>query len=158
VRTRDEAAAVHVRVLGDAGRELAGSGKILRLFGALAFIALLLAASGIFAVVSQSVSQRTPEFGVRLALGATPLRLLRTVLTRELKLIAAALATGTLGTVAMTRSSGFDDAAFIVAVSAQRPGSLMALIALCGVVAAGACGLATYRIVKLDPSVVLRKT
>lgn len=157
VRTRDEAAAVHMRVLGDAGRELAGSGKILRLFGALAFIALLLAASGIFAVVSQSVTQRTPEFGVRLALGATPWKVLRTVLHRELTLIATALATGIIGTIAMTRSSGFDDAAMIVAVNASHPEWGLALIGLCGAVAATACLLATYRIVKLDPSVVLRR-
>jgi predicted permease len=157
VQARDQAAAVHVRVLRGPGREIAQSGKMLRLFGALASIALLLAASGIFAVVSQSVTQRTPEFGVRLALGATPWKVLRTVLNRELKLIVAALATGTIGTIAMTRSSGFDDAAFIVAVNMSRPEWGIGLIGLCGAVAGLACLLATYRIVKLDPSVVLRR-
>ena len=72
------------------------------LFGVFAFIALMLAGSGIFAVVSQSVTERTSEFGVRLAVGATPWRVLRTVLARELKLIGVALATGTVGTIAMT--------------------------------------------------------
>jgi hypothetical protein len=158
VRPRDETAPVHVSVYADRAREMAGALPVLRLFGAFALIALLLAGSGIFAVVSQSVAQRTPEFGVRLALGATPWRVLRTVLSREMKLIAAALATGTIGTVAMTRSSGFDDAAMIVAVNMSRPEWGLGLIGLCGAVAAAACLLATWRIVTLDPSAVLRRT
>jgi ABC-type antimicrobial peptide transport system permease subunit len=158
VRPRDAVAPVHVRALGDMAQRIPAEGiTMMRLFGAFALIALLLAGSGIFAVVSQSVTQRTPEFGVRLALGATPWKVLRTVLNRELKLIAAALATGTIGTIAMVGSSGFDDAAFIVAVNMSRPEWGLALIGLCGAVAAIACGLATYRIVKLDPSVVLRR-
>jgi putative ABC transport system permease protein len=158
VRPRDTLAPVHVRVVADRVREFTSGAKLLRLFGGFALIALLLAGSGIFAVVSQSVAQRTAEFGVRLALGATPWRVLRTVLARELQLIGAALATGTVGTIAMTRSSGFDDAAFIIAVNRGRPEWGIAMIALCGAVAAGACLLATYRIVKLDPAVVLRRT
>jgi hypothetical protein len=79
------------------------------------------------------------------------------VLARELKLIGVALATGTVGTIAMTRSSGFDDAATIVAVNMNRPEWGLALIGLCGAVAFTACLLATYRIVRLDPSVVLRR-
>lgn len=130
---------------------------VTRLFGGFALLALLLAASGIFAVVSQSVAQRTSEFGVRLALGATPRRVLWTVLGRELKLIAAALATGTVVTMTLIRSSGFDDAAFILAVTTSRPQWTVTLVGLCGAVAAIACGLATFRIVKLDPSVVLRR-
>lgn len=157
VRPREAIAVPSVRVLADTTRDVGAGARILRLFGGFALIALLLAASGIFAVVSQSVTQRTPEFGVRLALGATPWRVLGTVLGRELKLIAAALATGTIGTIAMTRSSGFDDAAMIVAVNMSRPEWGIALIGLCGAVAGLACLLATYRIVKLDPSVVLRR-
>lgn len=158
VRPRAGVAPVNVRVPADRARIVPDEAvTMLRLFGAFALIALLLAGSGIFAVVSQSVTQRTAEFGVRLALGATPWRVLRTVLVRELKLIVVALATGTIGTIAMTRSSGFDDAAFIVAVNMNRPEWGLALIGLCGAVAAAACLLATYRIVKLDPSVVLRR-
>jgi len=152
-----EEGSTQVRYLGDSARVPAEGIGIVRLFAGFALIALLLAASGIFAIVSQSVAQRTAEFGVRLALGATPWRVLGTVLARESKLLVAALGTGTLGTVAMTRSSGFDDAAFIVAVSTSRPEWGVALIGLCGVVAGFACLLATYRIVKLDPSVVLRR-
>jgi len=156
IGTREELSS-QIRFLGDSAHVPAEGIGIVRLFGGFALIALLLAGSGIFAIVSQSVAQRTAEFGVRLALGATPWRVLGAVLARESKLLVAALATGALGTVAMTRSSGFDDAAFIVAVTRSRPEWAVALIGLCGAVAGFACLLATYRIVKLDPSVVLRR-
>ncbi len=157
VGPRDEGTP-QIRFLGDGVHVPAEGIGLVRLFGAFALVALLLAGSGIFAIVSQSVAQRTTEFGVRLALGATPWRVLRTVLAREAKLLVAALATGVAGTVAMTRSSGFDDAAFVVAVSTSRPGWGVALVGVCGAVAGLACLLATYRIVKLDPSVVLRRS
>jgi predicted permease len=156
-RTATAVAPARIRIYADTTRERSSGLTFLRLFGAFALVALLLAGSGIFAVVSQSVAQRTPEFGVRLALGATPWRVLRTVLGREMKLIAAALATGTIGTVAMTRSSGFDDAAMIVAVNMSRPEWGLGLVGLCGAVATAACLVATWRIVTLDPSEVLRR-
>ncbi len=117
-------------------------------------VALLLAASGIFGVVSESVAQRTTEFGVRMALGATTGRILRMVLTREVKLISAAMAVGAIGTVAVTRLL-FADLVIIAAVHPRWPVTLMLA---CGVVAAVASALATYRIVLLAPWDVLRRT
>lgn len=141
-------------VIGDhIGRAPGESIGMIRLFGGFAVIALLLAATGIFGVISQSVVQRTNEFGVRIALGATPGRVLRMVLTREGKLIAAALAVGSVGTIVATRALFAE----MVWISAMNPGWPVALIGLSGVVAAVGCGLATYRIVKLDPWAVLRK-
>lgn len=142
-------------VIGDhIGRAPAESIGMIRLFGGFAVIALLLAGTGIFGVISQSVVQRTNEFGVRLALGATRGRVLRMVLTREGKLIAAALGVGSIGTIAATHALFAE----LVWISAMNPGWPAALIALSGVVAAAGCGLATYRIVKLDPWVVLRRS
>jgi putative ABC transport system permease protein len=157
VRPGQTVTPVRVTVGADMALERAQGLTFVRLFGLFALIALLLAGSGIFAVVNQSVTQRTPEFGVRLALGATPRRVLHGVLAREMKLIASALATGTIGTVAMVRSSGFDDSAMIVAVNLSRPEWGLGLTALCGAVAGLACLFATWRIVRLDPSVVLRR-
>ena len=52
---------------------------------------------------------------------------------------------------------GFDDAVMILAVNASRPAWGLVRVALCGEVAVGACLLATWQIVTLDPSVVLRR-
>ncbi len=142
-------------VIGDQiGRVPGEAIGLIRLFGGFAVIALLLAGTGIFGVISQSVVQRTNEFGVRMALGATRGRVLRMVLTREGKLIAAALAVGSVGTVAATRALFAE----LVWISAMNPGWPVALIGLAGFVAAVGCGLATYRIVKFDPWTVLRRS
>jgi predicted permease len=126
---------------------------IVRLFGGFALVALLLAGSGIFGVISQSVAQRSTEFGVRMALGATRGRVLRMVLKREGKLIAAALFAGSVGTVALATTVFAE----LVWISAMRPAWPAILIGSCGAVAAVACAFATYRIVRLDPWVVLRR-
>ena len=116
-------------------------------------IALGLAASGIFAVLSQSVSQRTLEFGVRMAMGATPRDVLLMVIRREAKLIVAALVTGAAGTVLVTRAVFAE----LVTISGQDVRLWIAVLILCGGFAAAAAALATQRIVRLDPWAVLRR-
>ena len=125
-----------------------------RILGGFALIALLLAATGVFAVVSQSVAQRTREFAIRQAIGATPRGVLGLVLTRELKLIAAALASGAVFTLCMTRMMFAE----LAALSATAPSVWLALVGVCGGTATLAVALAAYRIVRLDPSVVLRRS
>jgi len=122
-------------------------------FGVFCLIALLLASSGIFGVISQSVAQRTREFGIRLSLGATPHRVLRMVLVREGKLIATALACGTAITFGIVRSAFAE----LIALAAMTPLLWAAVAAVCGIVAGSAVFLATRRIVYLDPMVVLRR-
>lgn len=125
-----------------------------RLVGGFALVALLLAGSGIFGVISQSVAQRTREFALRIALGATRGQVLRMVLTREGKLIAAALFAGSVGTAALAATL-FPE---LVWISAMYPAWPAMLIGSCGAVAAVACAFATYRIVRLDPWLGLRRT
>jgi predicted permease len=74
------------------------------LLGAFALMALIIASIGIYGVVSYGVSQRTPEFGVRIAMGATASDVLSLVLRRALFLIGSGLALGLLGSAALTRS------------------------------------------------------
>jgi putative ABC transport system permease protein len=121
-------------------------------FGGLALIALLLAASGIFGVLSQSVAQRTKEFGVRMAMGATGGQVLRLVLAREGKLIAAAIGAGAVATAAITRSA-FPE---LLVLAAPDPRVWSEVMILCGGLAIAAVASATWRIVKLDPWKVLR--
>ena len=126
---------------------------LVRMIGVFGLIALGLAASGIFAVLSQSVSQRTVEFGVRMAMGATPREVLLMVIRREAKLIVAAVVTGAAGTVLVTRAVFAE----LVTISGQDVQLWIAVLVLCGGVAAAAAALATRRIVRLDPWVVLRR-
>ena len=125
---------------------------LIRVVGLFALVALLLAGGGIFGVTAQSVAQRTREFGVRMALGASARRVLLMVLAREAKLIAAAMACAIVATVAATRTLFAE----LVTISALHPAWPAALTAACALVAAVACLLATYRIVRLEPSVILR--
>ena len=122
-------------------------------FGAFCLIALLLASSGIFGVISQSVAQRTREFGIRLSLGATPHRVLRMVLAREGKLVATAVACGTAITFGIVRSAFAE----LIALASMTPMVWAAVASVCGILAGSAVFLATHRIVYLDPMVVLRR-
>lgn len=126
---------------------------VVRLLGGFGIVALLLAGSGIFGVISQSVAQRTTEFGVRMALGASSGQVLRMVLAREVKLIVAAIATGVVGTVLVTRSAFVE----MLVMTGSDPRLWIVVAALCGGVATAAVTFATWRIVRLDPWKVLRQ-
>ncbi|HET7697136.1 MAG TPA: ABC transporter permease [Vicinamibacterales bacterium] len=145
-------------VLGDEAQDRArqsqGGFMITRLLASFAILTLILAASGVFAVVNQSVAQRTREFGIRLAVGATPARVLRMVLAREAKLIAAAIGTGLVFAMAGTRAL-FEE---LAALNAIVPALWIGALIVSAAVSAAACALATCRIVRLDPAAVLRRT
>jgi hypothetical protein len=143
-------------VLSDeiAGRTVDAGLVVARMLGAFALLTLLLAASGVFAVISQAVAQRTREFGIRMALGAAPVRVLGMVLARETKLIGAAVATGVVFTMAGTRALFVE----LLAINAIVPSTWIAALVLCAGVAALAVAVATYRIVRLEPSTVLRRS
>jgi putative ABC transport system permease protein len=125
---------------------------LVEILGAFGLVALVLAATGVFGVLTQSVSQRTGEFGVRMALGASAGAVWRMVVTREAKLIVTAIATGSTATVLVTQSVFAE-----LARMSATDGRLWLVIAtLCGGTAAAAVALATHRIVRLDPWTVLR--
>lgn len=123
------------------------------MLGGFAIVTLLLAASGVFAVISQSVGQRRREFGVRIALGGSPRAVMAMVLARETKLIAASVASGVVFAMALTRVLFVE----LAALGAARPSTWIAALTLSVAAAAIACALATWRIVRLEPAVVLRR-
>jgi predicted lysophospholipase L1 biosynthesis ABC-type transport system permease subunit len=144
-----------VIVSDDLGRpdELRTMMLVLKILFAFAALTLLLAASGVFSVISQSVAQRTREFGIRLALGATPRRVLGMVLVRETKLIGLGIAVGLVFTMALTRALFAE----LARLNAVVPGLWIAALGLASTVAALALTFATCRIIRLEPAAVLRR-
>lgn len=122
------------------------------LLGGFAGIALLLAALGIYAVLSFLVAQRTQELGLRLALGARPAQVLRTVMAQGLKLYLLGLVIGITAALGLARFL----AHLLFGVSAADPLSYAAVIALMATVAALACYLPARRAMRFDPMAALR--
>ena len=120
--------------------------------GIFALIALIVATVGLYGVVSQSVTLRRHEFGVRLAVGAEPVQILWLVLRQGLRLILTGLGIGMLGAFALTRSL----TAVVHDVSPADPWTFAAASLLLAVVALMACWQPARRATKVDPIVALK--
>jgi putative ABC transport system permease protein len=122
------------------------------LFASFGAFGLLMAVLGTYAVLAFSVSRRVPEFGVRLALGAPPTRLLGGVLGGGLRLVGIGLVLGTLGSLALSRLLE----EVLSEVSPRDPLTLAAVIVT--LLAAGvlACLAPALRATRVDPAVALR--
>jgi putative ABC transport system permease protein len=122
------------------------------LMGVFAGIALLLAGVGLYAVMAYSVSQRTHEIGVRLALGAHSRDILRLITGEGLKLTLAGLALGMIGAFALTRVM----APILYGVTATDPLTFVLIsLALAGA-SLLACWIPALRATKVDPMIALR--
>jgi predicted permease len=120
--------------------------------GGFGVLALLLAAIGIYGVVSYSVAQRTREIGVRMALGAKEKDVLGLVLGEGLFVIAIGLAVGLVLAAGATRVIG----GFLYGVGATDPLTFAAVPVLLGCVALVASYIPARRATKVDPLVALR--
>jgi putative ABC transport system permease protein len=122
------------------------------LMGALAALGLTLAIIGLYGVMSYSVTCDTREMGLRVALGATPKRILKMVTRRGLRLIGTGLVIGSIGAFVVTRSlSGV-----LYHVSASDPLTFALAMALLAAVALAACYMPARRATHVDPMVALR--
>ena len=123
------------------------------LLGAFALIGLLLASAGVYGLVAYSVNQRTREFGIRMALGATSQSILRSVLGQGTLLAVIGVAAGTVAAIFATRLLQ----AFLWEVSTLDPATFVIVAVLLIAVAAVASLVPALRAVRLNPVTALRQ-
>ncbi len=123
--------------------------SLLILLGA---VALALAAMGVYAVMAHAVSQRTQEFGVRMALGAQPGDVVRHVVGHGLALALLGLAAGLALSLAISRLL----AGFLYGISPFDPAVFTGVSALLALIALVACWLPARRAARVDPVIALR--
>jgi ABC-type antimicrobial peptide transport system permease subunit len=126
--------------------------KLLSLFGVLA---QLLAAVGLYGVMAYSVSQRTHEIGVRMALGATSRIVLKMVLQQGMLLTVIGVVIGLAGAYALT---GYLESltSMLFGVKPRDPMTFVFIAVLLGLIALVACLIPARRATKVDPLVALR--
>ncbi len=122
------------------------------LFEAFALVGLLLAATGIYGVLSGSVTERTREIGVRAALGASPAGILGLVLGQGMKLAGLGVVIGLIGALAASHAL----TTLLFGVSERDPVTYIGVTAALLAVAALACWIPARRAAQVDPAITLR--
>ena len=122
------------------------------LLGVFASVGLLLVAIGVYSVIAYTVSQQTHEIGIRMALGAAPVHVLRMVGLMGVRLVALGTVIGLLASVAASRVI----AAQLWGTSQNDPLTLGIVVAVIALVGLTACYVPARRATKVDPLIALR--
>ena len=125
---------------------------IIAMLAGFAIVALVLATSGLFGVVSYSVAQRTPEFGTRIALGAGAWDVIGIVVRQSLKLVAIGLIIGLTGGIAV----GFMMGSLLFGTSPADPATIAGVAVILTVVSLAATAWPAWRASRVDPVIALR--
>ena len=134
-------------------RSVADRRFAVELLGLFAAVALLLAAIGIYGVMAYSFSQRTHELGIRLALGAQRLDILRMAVGEGMRTVAIGLVCGLAGAAAMTRFLQ----SMLFGVEPDDPITFLTVSGILAGVALFACYIPAQRATRVDPLVALRE-
>ena len=118
-----------------------------------AAVALLIAAIGIYGVLAYSVNQRTREIGLRMALGATPRRVLQLIVGEGMKMVLIGVAIGLAGGLALGRAVS----SLVFGVPVRDPATFSLVAVLLATIALAACGIPAYRASRVNPMVALRE-
>jgi predicted permease len=154
VRALDETLPVFgVKTIQDfMARSLVGAQSIATFIGGFGVLAMLLAAIGIYGVMNYSVSTRTREIGIRMALGANRFEVLNMILKQGMLLAGIGLVLGLTGAYFLTRTM----ASLLFGVSARDQITVVAISLLLALVALAACYIPARRATRVDPMVALR--
>jgi putative ABC transport system permease protein len=145
----------NVRTMDDVVANSLGTRRVsMQLFAVFAGAALLLAAIGIYGVMAYSVTQRTQEIGIRMALGAQKSDVLALVIRQGMTLTVIGVVVGLAGAFALTRLL----ANLLFGVAATDPLTFVAIPLLLLFVALVACYLPARRAARLDPTIALART
>jgi ABC-type antimicrobial peptide transport system permease subunit len=123
------------------------------LVGMLGALALAIAVIGLAGALSFFISERTAEIGIRMSLGAAPLRVLLMVLGDGAMLLGIGLVLGLIGSLAATRLLE----GLLYGVAPRDPLTFAAVISVMGVVGLAACVVPAMRASRVDPLVAIRK-
>jgi putative ABC transport system permease protein len=133
-------------------RSLAGRRFMLVLIGVLAALALILAAVGIYSIMSYTVTQRTSEIGIRMSLGAEARDIFRLIVGQSVRLVAAGLGAGIAIALAATRVM----TTLLFGVTATDPLTFASICLVIGTIALVASYVPANRATKVDPLVAIR--
>jgi putative ABC transport system permease protein len=122
------------------------------LLSVFAAVALLIAAIGIYGVLAYSVSQRTREIGLRMALGATPRGVLGLVVGEGMTVVLIGVGIGVAGGLALGRAVS----SFVFGVTVRDPVTFGGVAMILAIVALAACVIPARRAARIDPMIALR--
>jgi predicted permease len=133
-------------------RSLATARFRTQLIAAFGFLALLLSAIGIYGVLAYAVAQRSAEIGIRMALGSSERAIFGMVLRQGLRLLAAGLLVGAVGSLALGRAVR----SMLYGVEPTDPLVLAVVLAVLAATALAACALPARRAMRIDPLAAIR--